>query len=57
MEKFNSAHTDLPYKVKISFGHEIRKASTNLKDLNEMIRIADQRMHTMKQETDEYKRD
>lgn len=57
MEKFNSAHTDLPYKVKISFGHEIRKASTNLKDLNEMIRIANQRMYAMKQETDEYKRD
>lgn len=54
---YNDLHSDLPYKLGISIGSELRAATAKLKNLDEMINLADKHMYKMKQETDQYMRE
>lgn len=57
MEEYNAAHPEHPYQVGASYGWVLEPVTNDMTDLDELTKIADQKMYEMKKGRDKYRRD
>lgn len=57
MEEYNAAHPEHPYQVGASYGWVLEPVTKDMTNLDELTKIADQKMYEMKKGRDKYRRD
>lgn len=57
MEEYNASHPEHPYQVGASYGWVLEPVTNDMTDMDELTKIADQKMYEMKKGRDKYRRD